>query len=209
MDKHKNIIITIGRQVGSGGHVIGKLLSKELGFQFYDKEILDLAAKESGFNKKVFEENDECKGSYHTYFHARVPIPDVETFYKPEFSMDNIYNFQSIAIRKAAEENNCVFVGRTADYVLRNHPNKVSFFITANEDSRIKAVEKRLNVSREKAKKFIEDKEEERASYYNYYTGKKWGATTSYDLCINSSVLGIEETKKFLAYFVKMKFQLE
>jgi len=101
-----------------------------------------------------------------------------------------------------------VFVGRTADYVLRDYKNVINIFITANIDDRIKAVCKRKDIDRASARKFIESHEEQRASYYDYYTGKKWGHSESYDLCINSSHLGIEETEKFIAEFIRKKFGL-
>ena len=104
--------------------------------------------------------------------------------------------------------HNCVFVGRTADYVLRDYKNVINIFITANIDDRIKAVCKRKDIDRASARKFIESHEEQRASYYDYYTGKKWGHSESYDLCINSSHLGIEETEKFIAEFIRKKFGL-
>ena len=173
------IIINVGRQIGSGGHIIAEKLAKDFGCKCYDRELLNLAAKESGFSEKFFEQNDEQKGF-----------------------------FKSDAIKKAADEGNCVFVGRTADYVLRDYKNVINIFITANIDDRIKAVCKRKNIDRAAARKFIENHEEQRASYYDYYTGKKWGHSESYDLCINSSHLGIEETEKFIAEFIRKKFNL-
>ena len=124
------------------------------------------------------------------------------------FSQEGLYKFQSDAIKKAADQGNCVFVGRTADYVLRDYKNVINIFITADIDDRIKAVCKRKNIDRATARKFIENHEEQRASYYDYYTGKKWGHSESYDLCINSSLLGIEETEKFIAEFIRKKFNL-
>ena len=149
------IIINVGRQIGSGGHIIAEKLAKDFGCKCYDRELLNLAAKESGFSEKFFEQNDEQKG-----------------FFKSLFK------------------------------------NVINIFITANIDDRIKAVCKRKNIDRAAARKFIESHEEQRASYYDYYTGKKWGHSESYDLCINSSHLGIEETEKFIAEFIRKKFNL-
>lgn len=205
MDK---IIINVGRQIGSGGRVIAKMLADEFGCKFYDKELLNLAAKESGFNEKFFEQNDEQKGFLKSLFHVHVPLMGENNYYKNNFSQDSLYQFQSEAIRKAANAGSCVFVGRTADYVLRDYKNTVSVFITANLDHRIQRVCKRHGFDRATARKYIHSKEDNRASYYNYYTGKKWGHSESYDLCINSSLLGIDETEKFIAEFIRKRFNI-
>ena len=188
------IIINVGRQIGSGGHIIAEKLAEDFGCKCYDRELLNLAAKEKGFFKSLF--------------HTHLPFLSDNNFYHNDFSQEGLYKFQSDAIRKAADEGNCVFVGRTADYVLRDYKNVINIFITANIDDRIKAVCKRKDIDRASARKFIESHEEQRASYYDYYTGKKWGHSESYDLCINSSHLGIEETEKFIAEFIRKKFRL-
>lgn len=204
----KNIIINVGRQIGSGGRIIAKKLADDFGLTFYDKELLNLAAKESGFSEKFFEQNDEQKGFLKSLFHVHVPLLGDNNFYNNEFSQESLYQFQSDAIRKAADAGGCVFVGRTADYVLRDYTNTVSVFITANIDQRIQRVCKRHNLSRSEARKYIRTHEEERASYYNYYTGKQWGHSESYDLCINSSLLGIDETVDFISEFIRRRFGL-
>lgn len=206
MENKDKLIINIGRQVGSGGRIIAKLLADEFGCQFYDKEILNLAAKESGFSEKFFEQNDEHKGFFQTLFHTRAPLLSDNNFYDNKFSQESLFQFQSEAIMKAADEGSCVFVGRAADYVLRTYPNVVNIFITANMKDRIKLVCQRLGCDEKDAKKLIIDKESERASYYNYYTGKKWGHSCSYDLCINSSYMGLEKTAKFIGDYIRVRF---
>ncbi len=201
------IIINVGRQIGSGGHIIAERLAEDLGCKCYDRELLNLAAKESGFSEKFFEENDEQKGFFQTLFHMHMPLLSDNNFYSNDFSQENLFKFQSDAIKKAADEGNCIFVGRTADYVLRDYKNVLNIFITADLEDRITAVSQRKDIDREAARKFIESGEETRASYYNYYTGKKWGHSESYDLCVNSSILGLEETEKFIAEFIKRKFE--
>jgi cytidylate kinase len=208
MDNPK-IIINIGRQIGSGGRIIAKQLAEEFNCKFYDKELLNLAAKESGFSERFFEQNDEQKGFLRSLFHVHVPLLGENNFYHNNFSQESLYLFQSEAIRKAAEEDNCVFVGRTADYVLRDSKDTVNIFITASMDQRIQRVCKRHGFDRATARKYIHSKEEDRASYYNYYTGKRWGHSESYDLCINSSILGIEATERFLADFIRQRFGLK
>ena len=198
------IIITIGRQIGSGGRDIAKWLAREFNCKFYDKEILNLAAKESGFKEKFFEQNDEKKEFFLSVAHFRNPFFASNDYHDNAFSPEKLYQFQSNAILKAAQEGNCVFVGRTADYILRDMKGVVNIFITANIDQRIQNVCQRKGVDRKTARKLIKDGEEGRASYYNYYTGKRWGHSESYDLCVNSSVLGTENTARFIAEFIHM-----
>ena len=202
------IIINIGRQIGSGGRIIAKKLAEEFNCTLYDREILNLAAKESGFCEQFFEQNDECKGFFKRLFNFRSPIVGEGNFYDNSFSQEGLYKFQSDAIREAAKKGNCVFVGRTADYVLRDFKECVNIFISANIEQRIACVSKRHDISEEEAKKFIRTHEDARASYYNYYTGKKWGHSESYDLCINSSILGIDETTAFIAQFIRKRFNI-
>ena len=204
--ENKKIIINVGRQIGSGGHIIAERLAEDFGCKCYDRELLNLAAKESGFSEKFFEQNDEQKGFFQSLFHTHLPFLSDSNFYHNDFSQEGLYKFQSDAIKKAADEGSCVFVGRTADYVLREYENVVNVFITADREDRIRAVSGRRGITPEAARKYIESHEDERASYYNYYTGKKWGHSESYDLCVNSSHLGLEETERFIAEFIKRKF---
>ena len=204
----KKIIINVGRQIGSGGHIIAEKLAEDFGCKCYDRELLNLAAQESGFSAKFFEKNDEQKGFFKSLFHTHLPFLNDGSFYNNDFSQEGLYKFQSDAIKRAAEGGSCVFVGRTADYVLRDYDNVINIFITANLEDRIKAVSEREGIAPESAHKLIENKESARASYYNYYTGKQWGHSESYDLCINSSLLGMEETEKFIAEFIRKKINI-
>ena len=203
MNNNDNLIISVGRQLGSGGRTRANMLADEFGCKFYDREVLNLAAKESGFCEEFFEKNDERKGFLNQIFHMHVPFISDSSFYDNGLSQENLFRLQSDAIRKAANESPCVFVGRCADYVLREHKNMVTVFVTADIDERIKNVCHRLNCSPDEARKLIESREDTRSSYYNYYTGKRWGDSSSYDLCVNSSLLGLEGTKNFIADFVR------
>lgn len=201
-DKNK-VIINVGRQIGSGGGEIARILADKFGCRFLDKELLNLAAKESGFSEKFFEQSDEQRGFLKSLFHIHAPFVGDSNMYRNNLSEENLFLFQSEAIKKAASEGSCVFVGRAADYILRDEPNAISIFITADIESRIDNVSKRMGIDKEAARKFIDDKEDERSKYYNYYTGKKWGHASSYDLCVDSSILGIEQTAEFIANFIK------
>ena len=201
--ERERLIINIGRQLGSGGRAVAQLLAKEFDARFYDKELLLLAAKESGFAPEFFEQNDEHKGFLRSLFHMHAPHVSDNNFYTNNFSQEGLFKIQSDVIRKVAQEGSCVFVGRCADYVLRDFPNVFNVFVTASMDFRIDHVAERHQCSREEARKIIEKEEADRASYYNYYTGKKWGAAESYHLCIDASLLGIEQTARFIAQYIR------
>ena len=202
----KHIIINIGRQLGSGGHDIGRMLALDFQAKYYDRELLNLAAKESGLSEKIFEQNDEKKGFFRGLLNLGSPHVSSGRVYNSGVSQESLFLFQSEAIKKAANEGSCVFVGRCADYVLRNLPNTVSVFVTASMDYRVRQIMNKRHLDEDAARRFIEQGESERATYYNYYTGKKWGAAESYDLCIDSSILGLVETEKIIAQFIKKKF---
>lgn len=199
------IIINIGRQLGSGGREVARRLAETFGCKFYDKELLNLAARESGFSEKFFEQNDEHKGFLRTLFHVHVPHLSDNSFYSNNFSEESLFKFQSDAIRKAAEDGNCVFVGRCADYVLRDHAEATNVFITASMEWRIAQVSKRHQCDEQTARKIIHNAESQRANYYNYYTGKRWGDAASYDLCIDTSILGIDDTYQLIADFIRKR----
>lgn len=204
----KHIIINVGRQLGSGGHDIGRMLALDFGAKYYDRELLNLAAKESGLSEQVFERNDERKSFLHTFLHLPNALSG-ESYTRQSFTQDSVFQFQSDAIRKAADEGSCVFVGRCADYVLREYNNVVNIFITASMDFRVQQVMAKQNFpSPLEARRFIEQRESRRADYYNYYTGKKWGHAASYDLCIDSSILGLVDTENFIAQFIRKRFGL-
>ena len=204
----KHIIINVGRQVGAGGQEIGRMLAKDFEAQFYDRELLNLAAKESGFSEKFFKQNDEKKGFLRGLFNVQAPHIIGGSLYGSNFSQEGLFQFQSDAIRKAASEGNCVFLGRCADYILRDFENVVNVFITASMDFRVDVVSKVKQLDAEHARKLIEHVESRRAQYYNYYTGKRWGAAESYDLCIDASILGLEETEKLIADYIRKRFGL-
>ena len=201
----KHIIINVGRQLGSGGHDIGRMLALDFQAKYYDRELLNLAAKESGLSEKIFEQNDEKKGFFRGLLN--IGTPHVNSF-KPDLSQESLFQFQSDAIRKAAKEGSCVFVGRCADYVLRDFDNTINIFITASMDYRVEQIMNKQHMDAEAARRFIEQGEDKRADYYNYYTGKKWGSAESYDLCIDSSKLGLMETEKLIAQFIRKRFEL-
>lgn len=193
------ILITIGRQIGSGGLQVAKLVAAELGIDVYDKNLLMLTAKESGLAPEVFDASDEKPGALGRF--ARLlgirgsVYSDSQMFSERSvMSEDELFSLQSSMIREIAAKGSGVFVGRAADYVLREHPRMMSVFITADLQDRISRVAERRGISDVEAERFIAEAERKRSNYYNYYTFKKWGDSASYDTCLNSSLLGIEAT---------------
>ena len=205
---NNKIILTIGRQFGSGGREIGKKLAKALNIAYYDKELMALAAKESGLSEEFFEKADERASSGLSYaFTMGYSYMGLFTPYNDILSNDRLFLYQSDTIRNLAEKGSCVIVGRCADYILRDNPNCLSFFIHNTKENRIQRILESQNLTVEQAKELILKTDKSRASYYNYYTGKRWGHSDSYDLCVNSSILGIEGTAKFIEEFIKLKVE--
>jgi hypothetical protein len=205
----KHIIINVGRQVCAGGLEIGRQLADEFQAKYYDRELLNLAARESGFSEEFLKRSDERKGFFRTFLH----LPGAnslggDNYFQNKFTQESLFKFQSDAIIKAARESSCVFVGRCADYVLRDFPNVVNIFITASIEARAALFMHEKGVSHDEAVRRIEHIESQRASYYNYYTGKKWGHAASYDLCVDSSLLGTDETARLIAEFIHKRFKL-
>lgn len=208
MDNNKNFVLNIGRQLGSGGHAIGIILAKEFGIKFYDKEVLDLAAQESGFSKYFFERDDEHRGFVKSLLNSIIPFTSSGDPYGNQLSSESLFKFQSDAIKKAAEKESCVFVGRCADYVLRDHPRCVNIFISADMEDRVTRLMQNMQVDAQEAEKRALEGDDKRASYYNYYSALTWGEAATYHICINSSVLGIEGTADFLKSFIVKKLGL-
>ena len=203
-----NYVITIGRQLGSGGREIGLKLSAILGISFYDKELICIASRESGLNQEYFERADEKKRF--SLFGGISGLRDLSAGDTLNYYLadETLFKIQSDVIRSLAQQRSCIFVGRCADYVLKDLPERLSVFITADLNDRIKRIAEIQNLPENKAKIHIERTDRERAKYYNYFSGKVWGAAESYHLSINSSVLGIDETTDLISRFAKMRFRL-
>lgn len=202
MKKTEPFIINIGRSLGSGGRAIGHILAKEFDIAYYDREILNLAAKESGFCPEVFERSDEKNRFLRTLGNIIPFFGGGSTYYNNELSNENLFRLQSEAIRKAAADHSCIFIGRCADYVLRDFPRCVNVFITADMTDRISSVVKRNGCTENEARSIIERGDKERADFYNFYSSGTWGAASTYHLCINSSVLGIDRTAEYIKQFI-------
>lgn len=201
------LILTIGRQFGSGGREIGQHLAKELGIGYYDKELMAVAARESGLCEEVFERADEqaSSGLSYAFTMGYSSFMGMFTPYNDILSNDGLFKIQSDAIRKLAENESCVLVGRCADYILRDDPSCLSFFIHSSIESRVQQIVERQGVTVEEARILMEKTDKSRAAYYNYYTNKTWGMASSYNFSIDVSVLGLDETVKFIKAFAEHK----
>ena len=202
-----NTIITIGRQFGSGGREIGEKLAEHFGIKCYDKELLSRAAKESGFCEEMIQTHDERPTNSFLYN----LVMDTYSFgYNASSFVDmpishKVFLAQFDTIKKIADEGPCVIVGRCADYALADYDNVLNLFIHGNEECKIKRLKERFDdiTTDDKAREMMNKKDKQRQSYYNYYSSKKWGRADSYDLCINSSILGIDGTVKFIIQYIE------
>ena len=199
-------VYTIGREFGSMGLVVGQKLAERLGIKYYDKELLQQAAKESGFCEEIFENHDEKPSNSFLYSlvmdtysagnYAATPFLDMPLNHK-------VFLAQFDTIKNIAAKESCVIVGRCADYALANQPDVINVFVRADLEDRIKIISKRLDLTENKAKDMILKNDKQRASYYNYYTSKKWGDTSSYDLTINTSKISVDNAVDLILDFRK------
>ena len=199
------MVITVGRQYGSGGREIGTMLAEKLGSAFYDDMLLKEAAKESGLCEDLFHSFDERPKSF-LYSVAMDPYSFSMNHVMPKGSIEQqVYLATYDTIKKLADKGPCVLIGRCADYALKDRDDVINLFITAPLENRIERVARRNGITRDEAKERIKRTDKSRASYYNYYSSKDWGDAKSYDLCIDSSLLGIEGTVELLEKLVTLK----
>lgn len=196
----KKLIITIGRQFGSGGKAVADELGRRLGIPVYDNELITKAAQESGFSAELFVQSDEKKRFF-----------SLTSIFSSSFSGDsdnymsdkNLFNIQCSAIRNIAEQGSAIIVGRCSDYVLRDMECTLDVFLTSSQDVRAARIMEREGISKEDALELIERKDKGREEYYNYYTFGNWGVASTYDLCLNSGILGIEGTAEFIIEYAR------
>ena len=203
----RKIIITIGRQFGSGGRYVGRLLAEKLGIPFYDKELLSEAAKNSGICEEILEDHDE-KPTRSLLFSLVTGMQHhmgTGSFYMDMPLNHRIFLAQFDAIRKLADEGSCVIVGRCADYVLREAPDTVSVFVKADMPSKIARAVKYYGVEEDKAEERIRKADKQRASYYNYYATATWGDVENYDLVVDTGVLGVEGAVELICKFLELR----
>ena len=199
-------IITITRQYGSGGHDIGKLLAQKLDIPFYDKELISLAAKESGVSPEVFAQADEKRSNsllyslstgLYTYGNGYSTMGDLPM-------NDRLYILQHKIIKEKAEKETFVVVGRCADYILKEYDNVVKVFVYADIDARTRRAVERQDIEPSRARQAVAKADKNRANYYSFYSGQKWGAPENYDLCINSMRLSAEQAADIVIEYIKI-----
>ena len=196
----KKLIITIGRQFGSGGKAVADELGRRLGIPVYDNELITKAAQESGFSAELFVQSDEKKSFF-----------SLTSIFSSNFGGDadnyrsdkNLFNIQCAAIRDIAEQGSAVIVGRCSDYVLRDLECTLDVFLTSSDEVRSARIMEREGLTKEKALEMMERRDKSRAEYYNYYTFGNWGVASTYDLCVNSGILGIEGTAEFIIEYAR------
>ena len=207
----QNYVITIGRELGSGGKAIGETMARELGIPIYDRRLILMAAQESGLNPTVFKNADEVSSRglmSHIMRGLASPFASFSSLYNNSVSNESLFMVQADIIRKKAENENCIIVGRCSDYILRNHPRHFSIFVRASYDDRVQFIQERKNITASEAKDLIERTDAIRSDYHNFYAETNWGDSHAYDICVNSSILGLEGTAQFLLKFVRQALQI-
>lgn len=197
----QKIIITIGRQYGSGGRAIGKKLAEDLGIPYYDKELLTVAAKNSGFSPEIFATHDEKSSGSFLY-----------SLVMGVYSGDNLpinhklFLAQFETIRKLADEGSCVIIGRCADYALESYADCIRVFIHGDLKDRLNRAISEYGIDKAHAQELLVKTDKQRSGYYNFYCGRKWGAVENYDITLNSSMLGIDETAELIKSYIKLRY---
>lgn len=202
----KNLVITIGREYGSGGRAIAKRLSELMGIKMYDKELISIVAKSHGYSEEVLHDIDETASnsflyalSTGAYTHNTAMLAGL---HMP--LTDKAFIACSQVIKEVAEQESCIIVGRCADSVLKDHENLFRVFIHADTEQRIDRICEYEKISRSEAASIIKKEDRKRSGYHNYYADTKWGSTKTYDLCINSKI-GIEKAAEIIKYAAEHK----
>lgn len=194
-------VITVSREFGSGGRSIGRMVAEKLGYAFYDSELVEEVAKRSGFSPEFIEESGEYASTRHSLLFS---LATANQFSANGLSVtDRLYLEQRKIIEELAEKGDCVIVGRCADFILRDRKDTLHVFIRADTESRAKRIVERYGESDKAPEKRLSDKDQKRKVYYKNYTGRNWGEAQNYDLCLNSSTLGLEACAEFIVQAAK------
>lgn len=204
-----NIVVTIARQYGSGGKTIGQMFAEKNGMPWYDMDLAKMASEESGIKEELFREADErlknsplLRLTTDIYEDGDLIPPGSKDF----VSARNLFNYKAKIIKRLAETENCVIIGRAADFVLRNYPNVVSVFVHASDEFNLARAMERNSMTEAEMTKFINQTNRYRADYYRHYTGRDWADARNYDLCLNSGKLGFEKCVEEIEAYIKVRF---
>lgn len=204
MDK---FVITIARQYGSGGKTIGEMLAKDLGIEYYNKDLIIKASEESGINVDLFANADEKSKSPFSKFKKKnyggEVLPPSDANFTSE---ENLFNYQAKIIRDLADKESCIIIGRAADYILKDRDNVLSVFVHAPHDFLMEQAAKKHSMSSKELEKYIAKIDKERAEYYKLHTGREWTDARNYDLCLDSSKLGFERCVEEIKAYMKVRF---
>ena len=196
----KKIIITIGRQFGAGGKLVADALGRKLGIPVYDSELITKASQDSGFSAELFVRKDEKRSFFSfTSIFANGFSTDQDNY----MSENSLFKLQSATISKLAETGSAIIVGRCSDYILRDRTDTLDVFLTAPAEVRARRVSDRAGIPYDDALEMLEKRDKGREEYYNYYTFGDWGKASNYDICVDSSILGIEGTAEFIIDFAR------
>ncbi len=200
-------VITLGRQLGSNGKIIGKALAEQLGYKFYDKDLIARVAKEKGLSENLFDEMNEKPTSSLLYSLVMGVQSSKGLYYQYNDMLngDSLFRLQADVIKSIAEEGPCIIVGRCADYILRENPHLIKLFLYADTEERIKTLMSRDNMSEKEARTAVSKADKRRSNYYNFYTNSTWGNVNNYHLCLDTAALPIDKCVNFLHSFIKEK----
>lgn len=203
----KKFTITFGRECGAGATHIAQQLSKELNIPYYDKDIFRMVSDKSGVLEEFFHVNNERPGNNLLYKVIKElnPKDQKPSLGKDIVSPDNLFRFQSELIRELAENETCILIGRCSDYVLKDYDNVVNIFVSGDPESKVRRMMSTFSLERDAAIDRIRDTDKQRKKYYNYYTGRTWGAAENYDLCLNTGDMTIAEAVELIKFYLKQK----
>jgi len=205
----QKFVITIARQYGSGGRTIGQMLAKELGVEYYDKDLIIKASEESGINMDLFASADEKhKKKLFKRFDKKKYGKEVLSPSSSQFTSEaNLYNYQAKIIRDLAEKESCIIIGRAADYILKDRDDVISVFVHAPLWYLKERAGEKLSLKDKALERFIYKTDKERATYYMVHTGREWTDARNYDLCLDSSKLGLEKCVEEIKAYMEVKFK--
>ena len=205
---NKNIVITISRMYGSGGRTVAQILSERLACPYYDKDLIKIASENSGINESLFANADEKAPNnvlakiVKKVYKGELLTPDSKDF----TSRRNLFNYQANVIKELANTQNCIIVGRCADYVLKDYDNVLSVFIHAPLDYCLESAAKKKDLPMKELEDFVNKTNKQKEDYYNYFTGRSWSDARNYDLCLDSSKLGYDRCVEEIISYIKVRF---
>ncbi len=209
----KNFAICIGRQFGSGGRTVSQKLAEILNVNIYDRTLLESEVRKTGFNREIFEKADEAsrkgRGIRSLFLNHLSGSHSGSMPGSNYLSDESVFGMQSDIIRSIHEQESCIFVGRCADYVLRDSDRILSVFLTADRDFRIQRLKSHDDTSDRRAEAMITEADRKRNTYFNYFTGRKWSDPSSYDICLNTSTLGLERCAEIIADIARRELCIE